>query len=159
MGPGRAQARAPSATRGRRSHASTVRRMLMKHRLVHDFAAVLVAHGLFERFPRLKVAYIENGGDVGRRRCSTASQVLHGQNPGMFKTNPVDQFIEHCWVAPFVEDSVARAGRGTCRSSGSCSAPTGRTPKASRTRETSSTTSRSSRSTTSAGSWSRTPGR
>jgi hypothetical protein len=33
-------------------------------------------------------------------------QVLHGQNPGLFRTNPVDQFIEHCWVAPFVEDSV-----------------------------------------------------
>ena len=33
-------------------------------------------------------------------------QVLHGQNPGMFATNPVDQFLEHCWVAPFVEDSV-----------------------------------------------------
>jgi hypothetical protein len=25
---------------------------------------------------------------------------------GMFKTSPVDEFIEHCWVAPFVEDDV-----------------------------------------------------
>jgi predicted TIM-barrel fold metal-dependent hydrolase len=33
-------------------------------------------------------------------------QLLHGQNPGMFTWNPVDQFHEHCWVAPFVEDSV-----------------------------------------------------
>ena len=33
-------------------------------------------------------------------------QVLHGQNPGMFQSNPVDQFHEHCWVAPFVEDNV-----------------------------------------------------
>ena len=32
--------------------------------------------------------------------------MLRGQNPGMFTKNPVDQFIEHCWVAPFVEDSV-----------------------------------------------------
>ena len=24
----------------------------------------------------------------------------------MFAQSPVDQFIEHCWVAPFVEDSV-----------------------------------------------------
>ena len=32
--------------------------------------------------------------------------MIHGQNPGMFTRNPVDQFVEHCWVAPFVEDSV-----------------------------------------------------
>jgi predicted TIM-barrel fold metal-dependent hydrolase len=34
---------------------------LMKNRIVHDFAYILVAHRLFERFPQLKVAYIENG--------------------------------------------------------------------------------------------------
>ena len=31
---------------------STVISMLMKHRLVHDFAGILVADGLFERHPR-----------------------------------------------------------------------------------------------------------
>lgn len=79
--------------------------MLMKHRLIHDFAGALVAHGLFERFPKLRVAFIENGG-------TWVGPLLHGlellgaQHPGMFKTSPVDQFVEHCWVAPFVEDSV-----------------------------------------------------
>ena len=33
--------------------------------------------------------------------------VRHGQNPGMFARHPRDQFIEHCWVAPFVEDLAA----------------------------------------------------
>ena len=79
--------------------------MLMKHRLVHDFAAALVAHGLFERFPRLRIAYIENGGTwVGP--LLHGLQLLGAQNPGMFTTSPVDQFVEHCWVAPFVEDRV-----------------------------------------------------
>ncbi len=79
--------------------------MLMKHRLVHDFAAALVAHHLFERFPRLRVAFIENGGTwVGSLLHKL--EVLSGQNPGMFATSPVDQFIENCWVAPFVEDDV-----------------------------------------------------
>ena len=32
--------------------------------------------------------------------------MLAGQNPGMFASDPAEQFIEHCWVAPFVEDSV-----------------------------------------------------
>jgi predicted TIM-barrel fold metal-dependent hydrolase len=79
--------------------------MLMKHRLVHDFAAALVAHKLFERHPRLRIAFIENGATwVGPLLHSL--EVLAGQNPDMFRTSPVDQFIEHCWVAPFVEDSV-----------------------------------------------------
>ncbi|HEY7134382.1 MAG TPA: amidohydrolase family protein [Acidimicrobiia bacterium] len=79
--------------------------MLMKHRLVHDFAGALVAHRLFERFPRLRIAYIENGGTwVGP--LLHGLQLLAAQNPGMFAVSPVDQFTEHCWVAPFVEDSV-----------------------------------------------------
>lgn len=36
--------------------------MLQKHRVVEDFAIALVAHRLFQRFPGLQVAYIENGG-------------------------------------------------------------------------------------------------
>jgi predicted TIM-barrel fold metal-dependent hydrolase len=78
---------------------------LMKHRLIQDFATVLVAHKLFERFPRLRVAYIENGADWVRPLLHSL-EMLDGQNPDMFQTNPVDQFIEHCWVAPFVEDNV-----------------------------------------------------
>jgi predicted TIM-barrel fold metal-dependent hydrolase len=84
---------------------STVISMLMKHRLVHDFAAILVADKLFERHPGVRIAYIENGGTwVGD--LLHGLQVLHGQNPGMFRRSPVDQFHEHCWVAPFVEDNV-----------------------------------------------------
>jgi predicted TIM-barrel fold metal-dependent hydrolase len=79
--------------------------MLMKHRLVHDFAAALVAHKLFERFSRLRIAFIENGATWVPNLLHSLG-VLSGQNPGMFETSPVDQFIEHCWVAPFVEDSV-----------------------------------------------------
>lgn len=80
--------------------------MLQKKRLVHDFAAAIITHGLFERFPRLRLAFIENGGLwVGPLLHDL--QVVHVQNPGMFARNPVDQFIDNCWVAPFVEDDVA----------------------------------------------------
>jgi Amidohydrolase len=79
--------------------------MLMKHRLVRDFAAILVADKLFERNPGVRVAFIENGGTwVGD--LLHGLEMLHGQNPGMFSKNPIDLFVEHCWVAPFVEDSV-----------------------------------------------------
>jgi len=83
---------------------------LMKHRLIGDFATVLVAHKLFERFPRIRIAYIENGADWVPH-CLHTLHMLAGQNPGMFTSDPVDQFIEHCWVAPFVEDNVELLAR------------------------------------------------
>jgi predicted TIM-barrel fold metal-dependent hydrolase len=79
--------------------------LLQKHRIIEDFAVALVAHGLFQRVPGLRIAYIENGG-------TWVPSLLHkldlygGQNPELFTTPPVGQFLEHCWVAPFVEDSV-----------------------------------------------------
>jgi len=85
--------------------AATLTYHLMKHRLVQDFATVLVAHGLFERFPGLRLAFIENGAEWVKPLLHTLA-MLSGQNPGMFLSDPVEQFIEHCWVAPFVEDSV-----------------------------------------------------
>lgn len=92
------------------NHSSSLIHMLQKHRLVHDFAGVLIAHGLFERFPRLKFAYIENGGTwVGPLLHDL--QVVHAQNPGMFRIHPVDQFHRNCWVAPFVEDDVEDLAR------------------------------------------------
>lgn len=84
--------------------------MIQKHRLVRDFAAVLVAHGLFVRFPRLKFAFIENGGTWVSSLLHDLS-VAHVQHPGMFAQHPVDQFHRNCWVAPFVEDDVADLAR------------------------------------------------
>ena len=66
----------------------------MMHRLVHDFAAILVADELSSAtracgWPTSRTA------PPGWVISSTACR-LHGQNPGMFKKNPADQFTEHC---------------------------------------------------------------
>jgi len=84
--------------------------MLQKKRLVHDFAASLIYFGLFTRFPKLRVAYIENGA-LWVGPLLHALHVVHMQNSGMFAKNPVDQFHESCWVAPFVEDDVEELAR------------------------------------------------
>jgi hypothetical protein len=47
--------------------------MLMKHRLVRDFAAVLVADKLFERNPGVRVAFIEKRWNVGGRPAARPS--------------------------------------------------------------------------------------
>jgi predicted TIM-barrel fold metal-dependent hydrolase len=81
---------------------------LMKHRIVHDFAYILVAHRLFERFPRLRVAYIENGCAWVPSLLKALEYLGHG---GEYLSPPKDQFVEHCWVAPFVEESVDELAR------------------------------------------------
>ena len=68
--------------------------MLQKGRAVMDNAAALVAHGLFERFPRLRVAFIEFGATWVPTLLHNL-QHAHGQNPGMFAKNPVDQFHQN----------------------------------------------------------------
>jgi predicted TIM-barrel fold metal-dependent hydrolase len=81
---------------------------LMKNRIVHDFAYVLVANKLFERFPRLKVAYIEHGCAWVPSLLNALEYLGHG---GGYATNPKDQFIEHCLLAPFVEEDVDEFAR------------------------------------------------
>jgi len=81
---------------------------LMKNRLIHDFAYILVAHHLFERFPRLRVAYIENGAAWVPSLLQALEYLGHGDG---YATPPRAQFVEHCWVAPFVEESVDELAR------------------------------------------------
>jgi predicted TIM-barrel fold metal-dependent hydrolase len=83
---------------------------LMHDRRIHDFLAAIIAHGLFERHPGVRFASIENGG-VWVPSLLHVLQRLHGQNPGLFTKNPVDQFHDNVWVAPFVEESVSELAR------------------------------------------------
>jgi len=82
-----------------------LRKAVTSQRAVPDFFAAMVCHKVFERFPRLRVASIENG-------ASWVEPLLvrlfrgHAQTKGYYKTNPVDQFNEHIWVTPFWEDDI-----------------------------------------------------
>jgi predicted TIM-barrel fold metal-dependent hydrolase len=67
-----------------------------------------VAHRLFERFPGLKVAYIENGCAWVPSLLQALDYLGHG---GDYTVSPREQFVEHCWVAPFVEESVDELAR------------------------------------------------
>ncbi|MBL7488523.1 amidohydrolase family protein [Frankia sp. AgB1.9] len=78
---------------------------IMHHRLIHDFLAAVITHGLFERHPTLRLASIENGATWVPELVRVLRR-LHSQNPGMFTRNPVDQLHENVWIAPFVEDNV-----------------------------------------------------
>ena len=74
-------------------------------RAAHDFLITLIFEKLFDRFPNLRVASVENGSDyladLFKKLRSTARKM-----PGYFKEDPVDTFRRHVWINPFWEDDV-----------------------------------------------------
>ena len=74
-------------------------------RAAQDFLATLIFDRLFERFPRLRVASVENGSgflpDLFRKLESAGKK-----SRGHFKEDPVETFKRHVWINPFWEDDV-----------------------------------------------------
>jgi predicted TIM-barrel fold metal-dependent hydrolase len=74
-------------------------------RAAHDFLITLVFEKLFDRFPNLRIASVENGSDyladLFKKLGQTAKKM-----PGYFKEDPVETFKRHVWINPFWEDDV-----------------------------------------------------
>lgn len=82
-----------------------LRGVITKGRAVSDFYATAICHRLFDRFPGLRMASVENG-------AGWVPELLHrlddaaNRNPGYFAEHPSATFGEHVWVTPFWEDDV-----------------------------------------------------
>jgi len=80
-------------------------RLFHIERAIHDFLATLIFERLFERFPTLRVASVENGSeflpDLFRKLASVGRKYA-----GWFREDPVETFRRHVWVNPFWEDDV-----------------------------------------------------
>jgi predicted TIM-barrel fold metal-dependent hydrolase len=85
---------------------SPLRGVISKGRAVADFYGAAACQLLFERFPNVRLASVENGAswvpDLLHRLADAANR-----NPGSFTTHPVELFREHVWMTPFWEDDVA----------------------------------------------------
>jgi predicted TIM-barrel fold metal-dependent hydrolase len=72
---------------------------------VHDYLLSMVLANHFSRFPRLRVASVENGAeflpDLFRKLRSQEKKM-----PGWFKEDPVETFRRHVWINPFWEDDL-----------------------------------------------------
>lgn len=84
-------------------------------RPAQDTLAALVLHGLFDRFPKLRVASIENGSDwvpALLKNLEKVGRVAITSQGGAKSTRasrpPHEVFTEHVYVAPFFEDDVYR---------------------------------------------------
>ena len=88
---------------------STLEEVLSIHiqRPIFDTMAAMVCHGVLDRHATLKIATLELGAAWAPeliRRFKTS----YGKTPQLFSKDPVEQFHDQVWVAPFYEDDLAR---------------------------------------------------
>ena len=78
-------------------------------RAISDSISALICHGVFDRFPGVRVASIENGSKWVKPLLGTFAHV-YGQMPKEFSRPPVETFRRHISVAPFYEEPLAELG-------------------------------------------------
>jgi predicted TIM-barrel fold metal-dependent hydrolase len=74
-------------------------------RPIMDYLAAMICDRVFERFPNLRMASIENGSGY----ISGLFARLRGLDrklPGHFSQDPVENFREHIWISPFWEERI-----------------------------------------------------
>lgn len=74
-------------------------------RPVEESVAAMLAHGVFDRHPTLRVATIELGSKWALQLLARA-KTAYGKQPQIFKKDPVEVLREHVWVSPFYEDNL-----------------------------------------------------
>ena len=73
---------------------------------ISDSMASLLADGVFMRFPKLRVATIENGAEWVRPLFDKLEKV-HKMRGHLFSEDPRETFRKHVWVAPFYENDLS----------------------------------------------------
>ena len=74
-------------------------------RAAQDWLMQSVFEKIYDRFPNLRVASVENGSDFLAPMFRKFSQIAR-KNRGWFDDHPIDTFKAHVWVNPFWEDDV-----------------------------------------------------
>jgi predicted TIM-barrel fold metal-dependent hydrolase len=72
-----------------------------------DTLAALACHGLFDRFPRLRIATIESGSDWMAPLLAKLKKA-YGQMSMQFRSDPVERIRRHVFVSPYYEDDLER---------------------------------------------------
>ncbi|MDO0977662.1 amidohydrolase family protein [Mycolicibacterium frederiksbergense] len=85
---------------------SAFRWMVLGHREIADMITALICHGTFTRFPKLRVASVENGSGWIYPLFHDFED-LQKKMPQNFPEHPHDVFRRNIWVSPFWEGCVS----------------------------------------------------
>jgi predicted TIM-barrel fold metal-dependent hydrolase len=83
------------------------RMMSIGKRPMEDTMTALTCHGVFSRFPDLRVASVESGGDWVAPFVEHLADI-HKKIPQAFDGDPVEQFKTNVYISPFHEDNLDR---------------------------------------------------
>src|SRR3954470_7900986 len=81
------------------------RMMTVKERPIFDTMAAMTCHGLLTRFPDLRVALVENGGDWVPGFVAHLEDIYR-KMPHAFDEDPVTAFKRNVYISPFYEDDL-----------------------------------------------------
>jgi predicted TIM-barrel fold metal-dependent hydrolase len=76
-------------------------------RAAYDFLITLSFERLYERFPGVRIASVENGSEFLPDLMRKLRQTVY-KMPGYFHEDPIESFREHVWINPFWEDDVVQ---------------------------------------------------
>jgi predicted TIM-barrel fold metal-dependent hydrolase len=85
--------------------SSPLRIIMTSERPPMDFFSAVLCDRLFDRFPQVRLASIENGAGYLPSMIKKLRKAHH-QWPGYFSEDPVETFQRHVWINPFWEDDV-----------------------------------------------------
>lgn len=74
-------------------------------RAISDTLAALVCHGVFDRFPGVRIAVLENGSSWLEPLLNRLKHT-YKKMPQAFAQDPIESFRKHIFIAPFYEDPV-----------------------------------------------------
>jgi predicted TIM-barrel fold metal-dependent hydrolase len=74
-------------------------------RAINDAITSAICHGMLSRFPGVRLASVENGGNWAIS-CLKAMEKTYAKMPQVFAENPRDVFLRNIWINPFWEDSI-----------------------------------------------------
>ncbi|MCW2829396.1 MAG: Amidohydrolase [Aeromicrobium sp.] len=84
---------------------SAFRWIALGHREITDMITSLITHGTLTRFPKLRIASVENGSSwLGP--LFDDFELYYKKMPQAFPEHPIDVFRRNIWVSPFWEGSV-----------------------------------------------------
>jgi predicted TIM-barrel fold metal-dependent hydrolase len=86
------------------------RMLTMGKRPIEDSMAALTCHGTLTRFPDLRIAAVENGGDWVIPFLEHLEDV-HRKMPQAFDEDPIEAFKRNIYVNPFHEDDIEQLGK------------------------------------------------
>ncbi|MEU6562456.1 amidohydrolase family protein [Nocardia nova] len=85
---------------------SSFRWLALGHREISDMIGSLICHGTLTRFPKLRIASVENGSSWIHPLFHDLAD-LTKKMPQNFPEDPIEVFRRNIWVSPFWEGSVS----------------------------------------------------